>query len=342
MNAFSKQSFQTTFFEELEERFDKRGQMVIELSEALNVGRDAIYRRLRGDTILSADELILLARKYQIDLNFDEGKQDLYYSNIAYETEQEADYFRELANDAGRLMHIEGVSIDYATPELPIYYDLLAPTLLAFKVYIYGLTSWNFSKWKGKSFQPSLVSPEVAEIAKQLLGGLFQLPVRELWSVGIFDITLRQIEHAVETGRLEDTKLVDQLFAEIDSTVGHMEAMATVGKRFLPGEEKKEGLPDFRVYHNELTNTNNVIIVKAGEKSSVFSTFVNPNYVVSTDKRIQQQMEDWFDNLVESSNRLNSDSGKYREKYFKQLRRTIKTTKQRVSALLLLQRTTMS
>ncbi len=337
MNVFSNHSFQTTFFEQLEKQFDKRGQMVIELSEVLNVGRDAIYRRLRGDTVLSADELILLAKKYNIDLNFDQNRQELYYNNPAYETEQEVDYFRQLARDAGHIIEIEGISIDYATPELPIYYDLLAPTLLAFKVYVYGLTSWNFSKWKGKPFHPSLVSPEVNEIARQLSAGLFQLPGRELWSVGIFDITLRQVVHAVETGRLENPGLVKTIFKEIDSIINHMEEMAGNGKRYLPGEQDKENLPDFQVFHNELTNTNNVIIVKSPKFSSVFSTFVNPNYIVCKDKRIQQQIENWFENLVESSNSLNATGGKYKEKYFNQLRRAISTTQQKVEALFLLQ-----
>jgi hypothetical protein len=331
MNAFPSNNFQQSFFKQLEEQFTKRGEMVNELSDTLNVGRDAVYRRLRGDTTLSADELMLLARKYDINLDAkQEVSKTIDFSNTLYQINSEVEYLQDVERQINSVSSLKGVRMDYATPELPLFYVLLMPTLLAFKMYVYGLTSWDFSKWKGGNFRPELMDPEIYKIAQRALPPLCKLPGRELWSVGILDVTLRQIEHAVDVGRLIDFELVKRMFSEVEGIIDHMEAMTECGKRFLPGTVPTDKSPNFCVYHNELTNTNNVIIVKSEEGSFVLSTFVNPDYIISTDERIQKRMETWFENLIENSDVLIANSGKYKEQYFSQLRRLSAVTKQRI------------
>ncbi|MFK8161496.1 MAG: hypothetical protein AB8H12_03450 [Lewinella sp.] len=335
MNGFPSNDFQRSFFQELEGRFVKRGDMVNELRKTLNVGRDAVYRRLRGDTSLSADELMVLASKYDIRLDADQaGPKPMDFPEELYHITSEVTYFRQVEQQITGIASLKGATMDYATPELPIFYELLAPTLLAFKTYVYGLTSWNFAKWKGVEFRPQLIDPEVFEIAQRILPYFCKIETRELWSVGILDVTLRQIEHAVDVGRLVDHKLIERMFLEVEVIISHMEAMTKSGKRFLPGTMPTDEDPDFCVYHNEMTNTNNVVIVKSPEHSFVISTLVNPDYIVSTDERVQRKMEIWFDNLIENSDALIADSGKYKERYFSQLRRFAAGTKQRIEGRL--------
>jgi hypothetical protein len=130
-------------------------------------------------------------------------------------------------------------------------------------------------------------------------------------------------------------KLIEQMFLEIEMLISHMEAMTKSGKRFLPGTVPNKENPDFCVYHNEMTNTNNVIIVRSDERSFIVSTMVNPDYVISTDERVQKKMEIWFENLIENSDVLIANSGKYKERYFSQLRRFTAGTKQRIEGRLI-------
>jgi hypothetical protein len=338
MNVYPSNTFQGRFFKQLEQQFDKRGQMVNAVCNTLNLGRDAVYRRLRGDTALTANELFSLAQEFKIQLDNEEAyssqNQQIEYPYSIHEIVNELEYYQQLEKLSIEVSQLPGVEVDYASPELPIYYEFLTPTLLAFKVYRYGLNSWNFDKWKGLSFRPELIDPKVFEIADRLVPLLFKIPCRELWSVGILDITLRQIEHAVKVGQLNDPELVAKMFEEIEMTIKHMAAMATSKKRFPPGREAREDDPSFLVYYNELTNTDNVIIIKSPYQSYVFSTFVHPNYLVSKEERIQTQMETWFDNLTHSSNVLDCAAGQYCRQYFVQLRRTVKATENRVNGLL--------
>jgi len=338
MNASRSETFQNWFFRQLEQQFDKRGKMVNTVCSTLNLGRDAVYRRLRGDTSLTADELLTLARKFNIQLDDEQTspaqQQKIEYPNGLNQVVSELEYYQRLEEQCMRMLKLPNLEIDYASPELPLYYEFFTPTLLAFKTYVYGLTSWNFEKWKGVNFRPELIDPKVFEITERLIPLLFKIPGRDLWSVGMLGINLRQIEHAVEVGQLNDPELIAKMFEEVEQIIEHMHRMIIHKKKFPPGREPREDDPEFRVYHNELTNTDNVLIVKSTAQSCVLATFVNPNYLVSTDELIQAQMETWFDNLVDSSNVLNYTASQYCRQYFVRLRRAAKATENRVAVLI--------
>jgi hypothetical protein len=338
MNVTPAKNFQRAFFDRLEARFQKRSKMVLAVADLLSIGRDAVYRRLRGDTVLSADELMLLARTFDIRLD-DRHPLQADDPRISYppgmeNITSELQYYQLLEAQCLHMAALPDVSIDYATPELPLYYELFTPTLLAFKTFVYGLTTWNFKKWKNLQFQAELIDPEVFRIAKRLVPVLFDLPGRELWSIGILDITLRQIEHAVETGRLNNLVLKEQMFTEIEAIIVHMEAMTRSGKRFPPEDKAQADRPDFEVYQNELSNTSNVVIIKSPVQSLVYATFINPNYLISSDERIQHQMETWFDNLVEGANGLNANSSRSNLRFFASLRRNVAATKARIDTFI--------
>lgn len=245
----------------------------------------------------------------------------------------EKDYFLSLEKQIVLAKTIPGARVDYATSELPLFYELYSPTLLAYKTYLFGLTTWNFEKWKGKSFSVDLIDPEIYEIAERSLKAAYSFPSRELWSIDILDVTLRRIEHGVQTGYLSAPHLVERMFSEIEVIIQHMEDMVREGKRFVPSEKPTKESPDFRVYHNELSNTNSVVIVDSKLQSIVFSTLITPNYLVTYDERIVKQMKLWFNNLLDKANVLSADSAKYTTTYFHNLRRKVGNTKQRIEVM---------
>ena len=306
--------------------------MVQSIGDTLSVGRDAVYRRLRGDTVLTADELIVLARKYRIPV--DEGRDlsdvpKLYYQNGAGLINNDYDYFYNLIQHTTHMVEMPGVSVDYATPELSIFYELALPVLRAFKVYVNGITTWRLTKWDSVPFRPELISPETNQLIDTLIDHSFRLPGRELWSIGILDVTLRQITYMAQVGKFANKELIETIFDEIFTIVEHLEKMARSGKRFRIGAEPDKDSPTFQVYHNELSNTNNAIIIKSDTRDLMFSTIINPNYVMCDDPRVLDDVKRWFDRLVANGNVLNAEAGKYTAQYFGRLHRQVKEAKSR-------------
>lgn len=328
-------NFQRVFFKRLRFRFESNKEMVKAVRELLHIGKDGVYRRIRGETVLSANEMMTLARHYNIKLDVSNKEQIpvMYFPNGAKKTTSEIQWFEELLTRTQMAAKLPNATVDYATPELPLFYVLYTPTLLAYKNYVYGLTTWNLTKWKGKEFTPKMIDPGVQQIANELLKALYVFPARELWSAGILDVTLREIIHGVEVGNLIDNDVISQMFNELETIIQHMETMTMVGKRFAPGSTYTKDSPDFRVYHNELTNTNNVVLIRSDAQSILYATFISPNFTFSTDERMYAQTQTWFNNLVSSSNALNADAAKYRTFYFKQLRKKVADTKKKIEVI---------
>ena len=333
MTKQANSSFQHVFLERLAKRFSSRSELVRQVAGVLHVGRDAVYRRLRGDTALTADEMMLLSETFQLKMEASpepNGMPILRYPRTRNPIKTEFDHFSNLERQLAELRRLPGASIDLATPELPMYYEMSTPMLCRFKTFMYGITSWNIEKWKYVDFTPELISDRIYASSSQMIRDHYRLPTREIWSVGALDVTLRQINYMVQVGRFKRKEHVDQLFDELLQIVDHLERMTQSGKRFPMGEEPREDSPAFRVYHNELSNTNNIVLIKSRLATFLFTSLVNPSYIVATDDRLCREVEQWFSNLVEHGNALHSEAGKYAAQYFGYLRAQIEQYRSRI------------
>ena len=334
MNEHTGSSYQQVFFDRLARRFVSRGEMVREVARVLHLGRDAVYRRLRGDTALTADEMMQLAATYHLRLETG-GKREvptLRYPDDRYTIRNEFDHFLQLHQRWGELKRLPGASFDFASPELPMYYELSTPVLRSFKVFMFGITTWNLEKWKEMNFSPSLIDPELHRLVEETIRQHYSIPARELWSVGVLDVTLRQINYMAQISKFQRNEDVEEIFEELFRIVDHLEEMVRTGKRFPLGGRPHAGSSDFRVYHNELSNTSNVVLVKSDLRSFLFTTLVTPNYVASSNAELCAEVQAWFDNLVEHGNALHSESGKYAAHYFGYLRTQIRQYRERLRA----------
>ncbi len=327
-------SYQQVFFDRLSKRFTSRSELVQEVASVLHVGKDAVYRRLRGDTALTADEMMLLAEKYHLKTGVGREKEvpTLRYPDDHYTIRNEFDHFLQLHRRWEELKRLPRGSFDFASPELPMYYELSTPMLRSFKIFMFGLTTWDLEKWKGLDFSPSLIDDELHRIVDDTIRQHYSIPARELWSVGVLDVTLRQLTYMAQIGKFGRPEHIEQIFEELFQIVDHLEQMVHTGKRFPLGGQPDENSSDFRVYHNELSNTSNVVLVKSDVRPFLFTSLVTPNYLATSNPELCAEVQHWFDNLVEHGNALHSESGKYAAHYFGYLRTQIRQYKEKLRA----------
>jgi len=330
-------SYQQLFLERLSSRFTSRSELVREVSAVLHLGRDAVYRRLRGDTALTADEMMLLAEVFKLRMQIG-GKQrrrvpTLRYPDGRHSTRDEFDHFIYLQLRLDEMQKLTGVSFDHAAPELPMYYQLSMPVLRSFKIFMYGITSWNLKKWEGLDFTPELISEPLHGIVEQTIYSQYDLPARELWSIGILDVTLRQVNYMAQVGRFASRDHLYQIYEELLLIIDHLESMVDSGKRFPLGSGPTAESPDFRVYHNELCSTNEVVLVKSSTTTHLFTTLMPPNYIASAHPALCAEVQLWFDKLVAHGNVLHFEASKYAAQYFGYLRQQVTDQQRRSSTV---------
>ncbi|MEM8909505.1 MAG: hypothetical protein AAGD05_16785 [Bacteroidota bacterium] len=328
-------TLQDQFLEAILARYPKRSVAVETLSELLGTGKDAVYRRLRGDTLLTPNEMRLLARQFNISLDaliFDQSNIVCFSYNFF---EQPIKDFRAYLD--GILQYLEHTTqlpdaqVYYASAEIPFFYYCFFPELIAFKLYVWGRTIWDLPYLRNRPFDFDLLPYADLQLASKTLELYRQLPSTEHWSMNLMDFTLSQIEYHVISGAFRNTADALRLCELLSELTQHLQAMARHGRKFHHQAAPESGRADgFVLYHNEMVYSNNTILVKTQGEKMLFTTHGNPNFLRSTDQKICDYTEDWFLRMGRKSEQISAQSEKTRAWFFNVLKRRIEQTKSRI------------
>lgn len=331
-------TFQTNFFDQILQKFPKKSQAVEELSDLLSVGKDAIYRRLRGDTLLTPDELKILALKYHISLDamiYDTTNTVFCnYNAFTQKVTNFQQYLEGILAQMHQVSQLPDSYIHYASVEIPLFYYMYYPELIAFKLYVWGSTTWNFEYLDKRKFSTDLLSYPTLQLNEELYKTYNTLPSTELWSLGILDNTLNQIEYISVIDRFEKPSDALLLCDVLTALMQHLKSMAKHGHKFSPKTSPHTGGGSFDLYHNELYSTNNTIFASTIAGQMMFTTYCNPNFLTSTDPRICEFTADWFKTIISKSNAISTHSDKGRNWFFSRLERKIKAVRNRIEVQL--------
>ncbi|WP_116106706.1 hypothetical protein [Lewinella sp. IMCC34191] len=328
----SPSDFQRRYFTNLSKRFDSKQAMIEAIAELLHLSRDAIYRRVRGDSQLMANELAELARTFDQPMPDGQYQIPFRYNRSEVDIRSPEDYLNQLEVHLARVEQLQDPYIYIANPGIPIFYEMLYPRLLALKLYVYSITCWNFPGWRELAFSDSLIDSRLLERARDIGVASLHIPGVELWSLGLLSTTLDQIEYLHVAGRYAREGEALRLLDEVGGMVNHLNEMARVGRKYAPGGQPEAMSATFRPVHNELANNDNAILIESAHRSSLFVTFLTPNYLQTEDAQICEMTRQWFDRIAAVSGSLGPDANKYREWFFNRLRTQILDTRRRIEA----------
>lgn len=327
---------QTNLFDILEARYPKRSDLIPELCELLNLGQDAIYRRMRGDTVTTPDEIAKICRHYKISLDalIHNDTSSVFFEFSAFRDPiQSVDqYINKLKETFHKVQSIPNGKIYYASSEIPVFYYAFYPDLLLFKLYVWGQTIWDIEEFKDKPFSLDLISKAVRQQALELVRQYIKMDTIELWSQKIAENTLNQILYHAEIGGFKHKEESLKLCEDLAQVIRHFQEMAKAERKFMPGQPEASG--HFALYHNEMIYTNNTIFFHSEHLKTLFTTFANPNFLQTTDTLICDYSEQWFQELIKKSAPLSGNVEKARNKYFQSIHHSIKRTKLKIEALM--------
>ncbi|MFZ4634080.1 MAG: hypothetical protein ACOYNO_07735 [Saprospiraceae bacterium] len=331
-------SLQERLFSAIAARYPKRADAVDNISTVLNISQDAVYRRLRGDTLLSPNEIESLCIHYRLSIDaLIFGHSDLVisqYSAISKPVTTYQDYVDNFASDLGQARLLPGAHLYFASVEIPVFSYMFFPELIRFKLYIWGRTTWNLPVSNQHPFAFDLVPEPVLRAANQAAEHYLLLPSTELWSVSICDNTLAQIENNLYSGGFRNRHDALLLCDKLRAWALHMKAMATAGGKFRPGADPESSAADFQLYHNEMVYNNITALLRSDVLRIVYTAFCNPNFLTSTDEKMSDFTERWFHNVLAKSTQISRQSESKRNWFFQELMKKIDRVQKRIELLL--------
>ncbi len=320
------------------EKYPKKSAAVNVLASLLGTGKDAIYRRLRGDSLLTPDELSIISKTFNISVDaLIYGESDTFFFTFnAYS--QRVNNFEDFLNpillDLKNVQNLPNPTIYYASAEIPIFFYLFFPELFSFKMYVFGRTIWDLEYLKNRSFDFDVVPHPYHQVAQEILSIYKNIPTIDIWSTNIFDNSLNQIEYHLENGSFNNENAALILCDKMLALADHMNAMAESGYKFLPSSKTESNSGNFELYDNEMIYTNNTILTVSDLGKMVHTTFGSPNFLRTIDQPICQYTADWFESLKTKSTPISNHSEKNRNWFFNRIKRKIMACRKRVEAVL--------
>ncbi len=335
IKLFAMDTFeQKILFDLIDEKLPSHTSLVYELSELLNVSTDSAYRRLRGQTKLSLEEAVLLARKFGLSLDamFHHTKNSFpfIYRGLNYNVPSLESYYRQILTEFDRIDVMENTRILYATKDVPMFHIFAFPEIAAFRLFFWKKTIYDIEEYKNKDFTLEELDSPILNIGKQMIHKYIKFPSLEIWSDEVISSTINPILYYYESGVIEKRSLALHLLDRIDEFLDHIKRQAELGGKFLPEHNGPINPGNFEMYYNEVTLTNNTIILESGKKKYAYLIQNAVDYLLTDNNTFCERTKDWIENLTRKSVKISTQAEKFRRKYFAETHRYVDRIRDRI------------
>lgn len=317
---------------------DKQGWKT-RLGSALGLSTSTLYKKSRGETSLSADELIIIANEYGLSLDnilrLQNGGTFVQAPALNSPVSSIYDYLTRLAGELAGAPQNPDSCVLYASSEIPVFHYFHSASITAFKLAVWAKSVWDL--YSDTSLE--LIIQEILEddtfmaLRSQLVLGYSHLPSKELWPATVLDNTLNQLQYYTWSGEIKDRQLIDLITEELILLVEHFEQMAILGQKFVMNTHLKGRPNSFSLYHNEIYHTNNTIILDQKDAGHVFLTHDSPNYIRSQDPAFFQHTKSWFLRMTGRSTQISVDNARHRRRFFAALKNKAQTMQTNILAI---------
>ncbi|MBK7231070.1 MAG: helix-turn-helix transcriptional regulator [Saprospiraceae bacterium] len=287
-----------------------------DIAKLLNVQKSSVYKKIRGESALTPDDIAKLGKQYQLSLDDLLGLQQdrIYFDFPALNgvVKNVMDYLNPIEFNIKRVQMINP-TIYYTSREIPIFYYYTSPKLAAFKFHVFYNINWRDEKFKMTSFQYTEyeTNADYLQKIKSISDTYLGLNSIEVWNITVFDNTLNQIRYFLESGLMSQPEEALILHDEIKKLIEKLQEACDTNSK-LPFARKLKQAGELTLYNNEIAFTGNLIYVKSESIRTVYSTFDNPNFLNSFNPRLCDYTDKWLQRVINNSIRISG--GNTREK----------------------------
>lgn len=332
----SNYDIQTQFLNKVKDELGSESHLADELSDILSISKDSAYRRIRGDTLLTIEEIRKLSTHLNISLDsllnvkpslVTFSKRSLFDKSFTFEN-----YLKSIYENLQMLEKFEVKELAWAAKDVPIFHYCFYDNLTTFKLFFWQGQVLEYDQFKNRKLSlddPSLKS--LLGLTRSIYESYLRIPSVEIWSEETVNVTLRQIEYCRESGLVsaEDCKIV---LEELNALVQHLQNQVTNGRKFLPGKEEGGIGESMKMYYNEISISDNTIFFEMEGQMITFMTYNMLSILHTNDESFCRDTRNFLRNIISKSILISGTSEKLRTKFFNSIQAKIDRLKQKVAA----------
>jgi len=310
---------QDRIFEKIKQLLPAKTSFVDELALQLGISNDSAYRRIRGEKLLSIEELLKLGTAYHI--SFDSLlRNDLHHisfdyrsinGNISFET-----YFNSILENLKMVASFDKKELIYVAKDLPLVQYFEFPQITAFKLFFWHKTILEDKKFNIDKYDPSLIPNSIFETGRQIRGAYLKIPSAEIWNKESINSTLNQIEFYYDCGYFKDIQLLESIFDELKQLILHIKKDAELGCKTSLVHPSTEDKENYKLYYNEVTIGDNTILFDIGDRKVANITHNVLNILTTSNPEFCNETHRTLKNIIKKSSLISVSSQKERNKFF--------------------------
>ncbi|MEI7596002.1 MAG: hypothetical protein WCK02_09660 [Bacteroidota bacterium] len=316
MDSNSKNEMQLKFLGHIEDLIPSTSSLVNELSDVLEISIDSAYRRMRGETSLTIDEIIKICNNFRISFDsftsINNGIVTFHYNVIKNEEKDFMDYLIAFRDDLKKINLSKNKQIVYACKDTPVFQNYNYPELAAFKMFYWMKSNMNITALENVKFDISKISEELKKIGQEIFDLYTQIPSIEIWTDSTISSIIKQIEFYWESGMFHSREDALAVCSALHTQMIDIQKQAECSNK-----EKKSNINNYSLFYSEIEITNNCVLVSINENRAVYIGHQSFNSMKTTNKSYCEESEVWLNNIIKTSTLISGVSEKHRYQFFK-------------------------
>ena len=326
---------QLQFFNHIKSMLPPHLSLVDAIADVLEVSNDSAYRRIRGETQISMEEIKKLCINFKISLDqllHLNSDSFIFTGKLTNNTDFNYDKWLQSCLDViKRVKTFEPHHMSYLAKEFPFFYYFLIPEIAAFKSFFFMKSILFYDDWKGARFSVKDDYSHYRKVWEDLSNTFATIPGTEIWNVENITSTIHQIEFYVTTGVLKSLDDAIFLLNKLLELIDHIELQAEYGVKLHRGQKPSSvsGAP-YHMFINEMIMGDNMQIVQLGDKHYTYLNHSILNFMVTYDDKFNNYMKTTFDVISQKSTPISRVNEKDRLVFFNRLRANVNNAKQKL------------
>lgn len=330
-----KNPVQKSFIEKIKQMIPPNFSLVDELADLLEVSTDSAYRRIRGETALSIDEVTKICNKYKISFDTftgdSAGTVAFNYTPIKANEKNFELYLKGILADLKKIQSFEKKQIVFAAEDIPLFHYFSFPELTAFKLFYWNKSIVNAPSLQDKKFDTAHVDKTLTETAKQIIETYITIPSIEIWSEETVNVLIKQIAFFWESGVFKNKKDALTICEEFEAMIKLIRKQAEHSSKFIKEEKWAENEGNFQLYNSEVTIGNNCILVTLGDVKVTYMSHHTFNSMYTTNTEFCKDTDEWLKNLIKKSLPISGVAEKQRFQFFNKIENSLEKLKNKIN-----------
>jgi len=301
-----------------------------ELADLLEVSTDSAYRRIRGETELTIEEIYKVARKYNISIDEVFGSQSdtvtFAYTKLTDSVASFETYLNRIISSLRAISKYGNGYISYVAEEMPMFYSFYTKKLTEFKLFYWQRSVLNVPDYQKVKFSWGLLPEKLVNYAHDAFAEYLRIPGTEVWSDETVFTGLRQIKFYYESGIISKDQALE-LLIDYRAVLELIQKNAENGRKNISDQNET-----YRLYSSEVMLGTNCIYIKMGEARYSYISFNTMNSLTTSNPEFCEETEHWIKNLERKSTLISGVAEKQRYQFFSKMFRHVDELQQAISA----------